>query len=186
MLESFAWGWNRRGRRNYRLWEKGWHGHLAHEGHGSRLRRDATILTPDVGGTLVPVWPRPPESEGLPSFMVTSMKAEEESHTKAPGTRDRLVEEEWEAGSEETIGVITLLYDHHQRELSQKLTHSQHSHHAKTVSSLHIHLDSSNCLEVIVLRASAARVRRLADRLISTRGVKHGKLIMTSTGRQLA
>ncbi len=100
--------------------------------------------------------------------------------------RDRLVEEEWEAGGEETIGVITLLYDHQQRELSQKLTHSQHSHHAKTVSSLHIHLDSSNCLEVIVLRASAARVRRLADRLISTRGVKHGKLIMTSTGRQLA
>ncbi len=99
--------------------------------------------------------------------------------------RDRLVEEQWEAGEEETIGVVTLLYDHRQRELSRKLTHSQHHHHAETISSLHVHLDSSNCLEVIVARAKAGVIRCLADELIGTKGVKHGKLLMTSTGRSL-
>jgi len=57
--------------------------------------------------------------------------------------RDRLVDEQWEAGNEETIGVVTLLYDHQQRELSRKLTHSQHDYHTQTISSLHVHLDSS-------------------------------------------
>jgi len=99
--------------------------------------------------------------------------------------RDRLVEEQWQAGDEVTIGVVTLLYDHRQRELSRKLTHCQHDHHAQTISSLHVHLDSSNCLEVIVIRAPARVIRRLADRLIGTKGVKHGKLTTTSTGREL-
>lgn len=99
--------------------------------------------------------------------------------------RDCLVEQQWQAGNEEAIGVITLLYDHQQRELSRKLTHSQHSYHAQTISSLHVHLDSSNCLEVIVMRAPAGTIKKIAERLIGTRGVKHGKLIMTSTGRKL-
>jgi CopG family nickel-responsive transcriptional regulator len=99
--------------------------------------------------------------------------------------RDRLVEEQWEAGDEESIGVITLLYDHQQRELSRKLTHCQHHHYTQTISSLHVHLDGSNCLEVIVMRARAAAIRKAADLLIGTKGVKHGKLIMTSTGRKL-
>ncbi len=99
--------------------------------------------------------------------------------------RNSLVEEQWAVGNEETIGVVTLLYDHRRRELSGKLTHSQHGHHAETISSLHVHLDSSNCLEVIVVRARPGAVKKLAERLIGTRGVKHGKLIMTSTGRKL-
>jgi CopG family nickel-responsive transcriptional regulator len=99
--------------------------------------------------------------------------------------RDRLVEEQWEAGHEETIGVVTLLYNHRQRELSRKLTHSQHHHHSQTISSLHVHLDSSNCLEVIVMRAPAVVIREVADGLIGTKGVKHGRLIMSSTGRTL-
>lgn len=99
--------------------------------------------------------------------------------------RDRLVEEEWEAGNEVAVGVVTLLYDHRQRELSRKLTHSQHDHHDTTISSLHVHLDSANCLEVIVIRGRANTIRRLADRLIGTKGVKHGKLVMTSRGQGL-
>lgn len=99
--------------------------------------------------------------------------------------RNYLVEEDWKAGREVTVGVVTLLYDHRQRELSRKLTHSQHDHHHTTISSLHVHLDSHNCLEVIVIRAPANEIRTLADRLIGTRGVKHGKLVMTSGGRKL-
>ena len=99
--------------------------------------------------------------------------------------RDRLVEEEWATDEEETIGVVTLLYDHRQRDLSSNLTRSQHHHHAQTISSLHVHLDSSKCLEVIVMRAPAAAIKKVAERLIGTKGVKHGKLIMTSTGRKL-
>lgn len=99
--------------------------------------------------------------------------------------RDRLVGEEWKAGNEVTVGVVTLLYDHRQRELSRKLTHSQHDHHDTTISSLHVHLDSANCLEVIVVRARANAIRKLADRLIGTKGVKHGKLVMTSGGQRL-
>lgn len=99
--------------------------------------------------------------------------------------RDRLVEEQWETGEKETVGVVTLLYEHQLRELSRKLTHSQHDYHGETISSLHVHLDSSNCLEVIVVRAPAKTIKKFADRLIGTKGVKHGKLIMTSTGREL-
>lgn len=99
--------------------------------------------------------------------------------------RDRLVEEEWKAGNALTVGVVTLLYDHRQRELSRKLTHSQHDHHDTTISSLHVHLDSANCLEVIVARARANTIKKFADRLIGTKGVKHGKLVMTSGGQRL-
>jgi len=80
----------------------------------------------------------------------------------------------------ETVGTVTLVYDHHTRDLSEKLTEHQHSHHDAIVSALHVHLDAHHCLEVIVVRGSAAQVRRLADELIGTRGVKHGKLVLTT------
>ena len=81
----------------------------------------------------------------------------------------------------ETVGTVTLVYDHHTRDLSEKLTEHQHAHHDAIVSTLHIHLDAHNCLEVIVVRGSAVEVRRLADELIGTRGVKHGKLVLTTS-----
>ena len=84
-----------------------------------------------------------------------------------------------------TVGTVTLVYDHHTRDLSEKLTEHQHAHHDAIVSTLHVHLDAHHCLEVIVVRGSAAQVRRLADELIGTRGVKHGKLITTTTGADL-
>ncbi|WP_027716714.1 nickel-responsive transcriptional regulator NikR [Desulfuromonas sp. TF] len=99
--------------------------------------------------------------------------------------RGALVEEQWAREDEETVGTVTLVYDHHTRDLSDKLTEQQHSHHDAIVSALHVHLDAHNCLEVVVVRGKAGEVRRLADELIGTKGVKHGKLVMSTTGREL-
>ena len=98
--------------------------------------------------------------------------------------RDTLVREEWEGG-DEVVGTITLVYDHHVRELSDRLTDIQHDHFNSVLSSLHIHLDHHNCLEVIVVRDEASKVQKFADRLIGTRGVKHGKLSATTRGSKL-
>lgn len=99
--------------------------------------------------------------------------------------RDALVEQAWEAGDEETVGTVTLVYDHHVRDLSDRLTEQQHHHHHEIVSALHIHLDAHNCLEVLVVRGRAGVVKKIADELIGVKGVKHGKLVMTTTGSTL-
>jgi CopG family nickel-responsive transcriptional regulator len=99
--------------------------------------------------------------------------------------RDNLISEEWESSSSETVGVFSLVYDHHQRELNTKLTHIQHNYLEVIVSSTHIHIDHHNCLEVIILRGTAGMIKKISDELSSTRGVKHGKLIMTSTGSDI-
>ena len=99
--------------------------------------------------------------------------------------RNALVEDQWARGDEETVGTVTIVYDHHTRDLSDKLTEQQHAHHDAIVSALHVHLDAHNCLEVVVVRGRAGEVRRLADELIGTKGVKHGKLVTTTTGRDL-
>ncbi len=78
------------------------------------------------------------------------------------------------------VGTVTLLFDHHVRLLSGKLTELQHQHHHVILSSLHVHLDHDNCLEVIIIRGATARVRALADSLIASKGVKHGKLVLTA------
>jgi len=100
--------------------------------------------------------------------------------------RNALVEDQWTRAEEEIIGTVTIVYDHHTRDLGDKLTEQQHSHHGAIVSSLHVHLDAHHCLEVVVVRGKAAEVRRLADELIGTKGVKHGKLVTSTTGRDLA
>jgi CopG family nickel-responsive transcriptional regulator len=99
--------------------------------------------------------------------------------------RSALVEEKWEAGEEETVGTVTLVYNHHVRDLSDKLTEQQHSHHSEIVSTLHVHLDAHNCLEVLVVRGKARDVKKIADELLGVKGVKHGKLVMTTTGEEL-
>lgn len=96
--------------------------------------------------------------------------------------RNALVEEQWEIGEAESVGTVTLVYDHHSTDLSDKLTEHQHSHHQEIVSSLHIHLDAHHCLEVVVLRGRAREIARLANELIGTRGVKHGKFVASTTG----
>ncbi|MGK2945632.1 MAG: nickel-responsive transcriptional regulator NikR [Desulfuromonadales bacterium] len=97
--------------------------------------------------------------------------------------RNALVEDQIErADTTATVGTVTLVYDHHTRDLSDKLTEHQHSHHDAIVSALHVHLDAHHCLEVVIVRGTAAQIKRLADELIGTKGVKHGKLVLTSVG----
>jgi CopG family transcriptional regulator, nickel-responsive regulator len=99
--------------------------------------------------------------------------------------RASLVELKWEKGDDETVGTVTLVYNHHVRDLSDKLTEQQHTHHDQIVSSLHVHLDAHNCLEVLVVRGKAWEVKKIADELIGVKGVKHGKLVMTTAGEEL-
>jgi CopG family nickel-responsive transcriptional regulator len=99
--------------------------------------------------------------------------------------RDTLVEREWESGEHETVGTITVVYNHHTRELEHALTDMQHRSFHHIVSTLHVHLDAHNCLEVLVVKGRSQDIKKIADRLIGTRGVKHGKLTMTTTGKEL-
>ena len=100
--------------------------------------------------------------------------------------RDRLVEDEWRSGPEEAVGVVSLVYDHHQLDLPKRLTSMQHEHHDIVLSTLHVHLQRHSCLEVLILRGPGRKVKALADKLVSTRGVKHGKVTLTTTGRALS
>jgi CopG family nickel-responsive transcriptional regulator len=99
--------------------------------------------------------------------------------------RDSLVMQEWESATVETVGTITIVYSHDTRELTDILMDLQHLYFHSIISSMHIHLDEHNCLEVIVLKGRAKDIKAIADRLIGTRGVKHGKLTVTTTGKHL-
>jgi CopG family nickel-responsive transcriptional regulator len=96
--------------------------------------------------------------------------------------RGALVEDQWEAGDAEAIGTVTLVYDHNSHDLADKLTDHQHTHHEEIVSTLHVHLDADHCLEVVVLRGVARDLKGIADSLIGTKGVKHGRFVATTTG----
>jgi len=98
--------------------------------------------------------------------------------------RQELVKKEWEAG-EEVAGTITIIYDHHQRELVTKLMDIQHDHGTNIISTQHIHVDHHNCMEIIAVRGSAKSVRKLADTLKAVKGVKHATLGMSSTGKHI-
>jgi len=89
--------------------------------------------------------------------------------------RDFLTGIEWQKGGN-AVGAITILYDHHKRGVTERLTELQHSYGALILSSLHVHLDHDNCLEVIVAKGDAAKIEELANALTSARGVKQGKL----------
>jgi len=103
--------------------------------------------------------------------------------------RERLVNREWELDDKnenvEQMAVLTIVYDHHHSDLPSRLTDLQHSRHGIVHSTLHIHLDQHNCLEIVVFKGRAREVLELGERLISTRGVKHGKMILTTTGRSI-
>ena len=99
--------------------------------------------------------------------------------------RDSLVEAEWESSDEEIVGTVTMVFNHGVSDLSDKLDTLQHAHHDKIISAMHIHLDAHNCLEVLVVRGSSDDVRGIADAILGTKGVKHGKLVMTTTGGHL-
>jgi CopG family nickel-responsive transcriptional regulator len=99
--------------------------------------------------------------------------------------RGELVEKAWESPGSQVVGTVTLVYDHHVRLLNEKLTDLQHDHHQSILSTLHVHLDHDNCLEVLVVRGKAKEVERIAGALISAKGVKHGRLTITTTGAEL-
>lgn len=99
--------------------------------------------------------------------------------------RNTLVQKEWEDLNKEMVGTLTLVYDHHQSDLAQKMTEIQHSSFDVIVTALHIHLDHHNCMEVLILRGPGQEIKSTAERLISTKGVKHGKLNLATTGQDL-
>jgi len=94
--------------------------------------------------------------------------------------RKNLVEEAW-GGNQEVSGAIVLIYDHHRRELISKSVDIQHNFSHIILATQHIHLDHHNCLEIIALKGKASLLRELSDRLISLKGVKHGKLVVSAT-----
>ena len=98
--------------------------------------------------------------------------------------RDNLVGQEWD-DNKDTVGTITLVYDHHVRSLTEKLTDIQHDYERLILSAMHVHLDHDHCLEVLAVRGKGREIKKVADRLIATKGVKHGKLTMTTTGKGL-
>jgi CopG family nickel-responsive transcriptional regulator len=99
--------------------------------------------------------------------------------------RNSLVEEELSNEEAAAVGSVALVYDHHTRDLADKLTDHQHSHHEEIISALHVHLDAHHCLEIVVVKGQARKIKKLADELIGTKGVKHGKLMMTTSGKIL-
>jgi CopG family nickel-responsive transcriptional regulator len=94
--------------------------------------------------------------------------------------RDYLIQAQLEkATDEEVLGSLTLVYDHHTRDLTERLTNLQHDHHELIVSVMHAHINHDDCMEVLMLRGKASNIQLLADSLLSLKGVKHGKLFTT-------
>ena len=98
--------------------------------------------------------------------------------------RKALVQEEWKRDSE-TVGSLTIVYDHHLPHLSQKINSLQHDFSGKVIAAMHVHLDHHNCMEVIVMRGKASQIKSLSDSLIALRGVKFGSLTGSTMGRSL-
>ena len=99
--------------------------------------------------------------------------------------REALIEAECEAPEAQVMGTLTIVFNHHAPDLQEKLDRIQHEHFGQVVSSMHVHLDEHNCLEVIVLRGYAEDVQDIANMILGTKGVKHGKLVLTTSGEHL-
>ena len=94
--------------------------------------------------------------------------------------RAEQVRETWEGGKGPAVATLTIIYDHHVREVGERLTDLQHDHDDLVHSTMHVHLSRRMCLEVIVMRGKPKRIQKLAYRLIAARGVKHGQLVVTA------
>jgi CopG family transcriptional regulator, nickel-responsive regulator len=99
--------------------------------------------------------------------------------------RDKLVEHRQGLSNEEIAGTITLVYDHHKSHVQATLTDIHHHPHAVIISTMHVHLDHYDCIEVLVVRGKAGVIKKIADELIAAKGVKHGKLTVTTTGVEM-
>lgn len=98
--------------------------------------------------------------------------------------RQELIKKEWQDGKK-IAGAITLIYDHHKRELVNKLTDIQHDFQDVIISTQHIHLDHNNCLEIIAVKGRSSEAQKLSDILKAIKGVKHTALSMSTTGKEL-
>jgi CopG family nickel-responsive transcriptional regulator len=99
--------------------------------------------------------------------------------------RAALVQDEWNGATGEVIGVLVIVFDHHRRDLSSRLLDKEHDRAGEIIATLHLHLDHDNCLEAKIIRGRPDRVQRIADELITMKGVKFGKLIPATAGREL-
>ena len=117
--------------------------------------------------------------------MVAQKGYDNRSLAVADMIRAHLVEHHQQFGDKEIAGAITLLYDHHKQHVQAVLTDIQHDHHEVIIATLHVHLDHHNCMEILAVRGKAGLIKRIADELIAAKGVKHGKLTVTSTGKDL-
>lgn len=106
------------------------------------------------------------------------------SQAVAEMVRDHLIESRGQDADREIAGTVTLVYDHHKRNMQALLTDIQHDHGGLIIATLHVHLDHHNCMEVLAVRGPAAAIRELADQLVAAKGVKHGKLTVTTTGKE--
>jgi CopG family nickel-responsive transcriptional regulator len=87
--------------------------------------------------------------------------------------------------NKQVVGTLSMIYDHHRPNLSEKLTEIQHHSHGNVLATTHVHLDLDNCLEVVIMKGRSGEIQHLADHMLAMRGVKHGKLILTATGKNL-
>ena len=99
--------------------------------------------------------------------------------------RQSLVDTEWEKSSAETAAAVVLVYDHHKRGVTEHLTNEQHDHHDNIISSMHAHLDHDNCMEVILLRGLASKVKAIAQKLSSAKHVKLGRFVPATLGKNI-
>ena len=95
--------------------------------------------------------------------------------------RKNLIEEKSKNPNENVIGTLTMIYDHHTGNLTNKLLDIQHNHNNEILSTTHIHVDHHNCLEVLVLKGKSERVQKLADSIKALKGIKNGELVITKS-----
>ncbi len=99
--------------------------------------------------------------------------------------REKLVEQEWETPGKDIFGVVSIVYDHHTMGVHRRLTELQHESYVKVISTMHVHIDHQNCLELIVIKGYGNEVRELGEKLISLKGVKYGRLNLGTTGQSV-
>lgn len=116
--------------------------------------------------------------------LCTSKGYENRSEAIRDMARNLLIENRLKEENTEGVGTLTLVYNHHQRELEEKLTEYQHHHLNAIISTVHIHLTAHLCLEVLLLRGNSKEIQKVADGLIATKGVQHGQLVMTAVGKE--
>lgn len=99
--------------------------------------------------------------------------------------RDALVEDECATPGKEVVGTLTIVFNHHASDLQEKLDDIQHKYYGSITASMHVHLDAHNCLEVIIMRGETGHIQALSNLILGTKGVKNGRLVMTTTGQNL-